>query len=257
MISATPHLSNSPSLPLFKGIALFTPGGDLVYCIDPQKQNRWHLQLCVFLQELLGLPEPPHFLVPCFTATVDRWQDPHTQTVQTFAEAYPLVFRHRSLLNVVFGCAELDWQVVANPAEVCDPLVLASYRQQFPQLWQRQDLVARLEPIEPTSPFQRERQPVSLWSGTQNQVTQGYILRLFVSGRSAATEQILKTLHQLLDEHLRQPYTLKIIDVHKHPEQAEEDQITATPTLLKVSPKPVRRLIGELDNPAMLLQVIR
>jgi circadian clock protein KaiB len=238
---------------LFKGIALFTPGGDLVYCIDRHKQNRWHLQLCVFLQELLGLTEPPHFLVPCFTATLDRWKDPRTQVVQTFAEVYPLVSRQQALLNAVFGCANLDWQIASAQAEFCDPLVLTSYRQQFPQLWQTHDLVARLEPLQPVSPLQPS-QPMPLWA--QSQSTQGYVLRLFVSGNRVATERILKTLHQLLEAQLRQPYTLKVIDVRKHPEQAEADQITVTPTLVKVWPEPVRRLSGDLDNPVNLLQII-
>ncbi|MFM7558989.1 MAG: circadian clock protein KaiB, partial [Cylindrospermopsis raciborskii] len=61
---------DKPSLPqVFKGIALFTPGGDLIYCIDPSKQKRWHLHLCGVLQQILNLSEPPHFLVPCYTAT--------------------------------------------------------------------------------------------------------------------------------------------------------------------------------------------
>lgn len=249
--------SNPQSLAIFKGIALFTPGGDLVYCIDPHKQNRWHSQLCVFLQELLGLPEPPHFLVPCFTATIDRWQDPRTQAIKTFAEVYPFVSRHQAFLNALFGCSDQDWLPILHPTGLCDPLVLASYRQQFPQLWQTHDLVARLEPIEPTSPLQADKQLLPIWSGEPTQQTQGYVLRLFVSGHSLTTERILKVLHQLLEEHLRQPYTLKVIDVRKHPEQAEADQVTATPTLVKVWPEPMRRIVGELDNPTLLLQVLR
>lgn len=240
---------------LFKGIVLFTPGGDLVYCIDPHKQNRWHMQLCIFLQELLGLPEPPHFLVPCFTATIDRWQDPQTQTIKTFAEFYPFIKRHQALLNVLFGCTEQIWQPAAHQAELCDPLVLASYRQQFPQLWQAHDLVARLEP---TAPVLVEQAALPIWSaGHSPPAIQGYVLRLFVSSSSVATERILKTVHQLLEEHLQQPYTLKVIDVRKHPEQAEVDQITATPTLLKVWPEPVRRIAGDLNNPEALLQVLQ
>lgn len=88
---------------LFKGIALFTPGGDLMYCIDPNKQGRWHLNLCAALQEILDLPEPPHFLVPCYTATIDHWLNPRTQQVQIFAEAYPAVIRHQAVLNAIFG----------------------------------------------------------------------------------------------------------------------------------------------------------
>lgn len=240
---------------LFKGIALFTPGGDLVYCIDPQKQNRWHLQLCVFLQELLGLSEPPHFLIPCFTATIDRWQDPNTHIIKTFAEAYPNAFQHRSLLGATFGYTDASWQMVERQPELCDPLVLASYRQQFPQLWQTHDLIARLAPIEPASPLQTEQRSKLAWSATQNQM-QGYVLRLYVSSSNARVERILETLHQLLEEHLRQPYTLRVIDVRRHPEQAESDQITATPTLVKVSPAPVRRIAGALDQPEMLLKIL-
>jgi circadian clock protein KaiB len=241
---------------LFKGIALLTPGGDLVYCIDPQKQNRWHLQLCIFLQELLGLPEPPHFLVPCFTATVDRWQDPRTQVVHTFAEAYPPVLRHRSLLNLIFGCTDSDWQRTQQP-ELCDPIVLGAYQQQFPQLWECHELVARLESTQSFSALGIESSSRAIWSADQNLEIQGYVLRLFVAGSNSSTERILKNLHQLLEENLHQPYTLKVIDVYKHPEQAEADQITATPTLVRVLPQPVRRIVGELHNPATLLQVLR
>ncbi|MCU0526646.1 MAG: circadian clock KaiB family protein [Elainella sp. Prado103] len=244
---------------LFKGIVLFTPGGDLVYCIDPEKQNHWHLQLCLFLQSLLGLSEPPHFLVPCFTATIDRWLDPRTQTVHTFAEAYPLVLRHQSLLNALFGCTQADWQMPTQFSEICDPLLIASYRQQFPQLWECHELVARLESPTLTTPPLVTPAIGLTPSGLEPHLSdhQGYVLRLFVSGNNAATERILQTLHRLLETHLNQPYTLKVIDVHKHPEQAELDQVTATPTLLKVFPRPVRRIVGDLNNPAALLRTLR
>jgi circadian clock protein KaiB len=250
-------MSTATNPALFKGIALFTPAGDLVYCIDPHKQNRWHMQLCIFLQELLGLPEPPHFLIPCFTATIDHWQDPRTQTIKTFAEIYPFVWQYRSLLNAVFGYSGSNWQLSKDQTMLCDPLVLVSYRQQFPQLWQTHDLVARLEPIELTSPLQTPNQSVPVWSGDQDEPMQGYVLRLFVSGNSSVTERILKTLHQLLEENLRQPYTLKVVDVRKHPEQAERDQITATPTLVKAWPRPIRRIVGDLNNPSVVLKVLQ
>jgi circadian clock protein KaiB len=250
------HLSLSPqSSVLFKGIALLTPGGDLVYCIDPHKQNRWHLQLCVFLQELLGLPEPPHFLIPCFTATIDRWQDPATQAIKTFAEVYPHASRHRALLGAAFGCMNANWQIVERQPEQCDSLVLSSYRHQFPQLWQTHDLIARLAPIESPSPLQAGKPARLAWTTHSTQM-QGYVLRLYVSSSNARVERILETLHQLLEEHLRQPYTLKVIDVRKHPEQAEADQITATPTLVKVSPAPIRRIAGALDQPELLLRIL-
>lgn len=244
-------------LELFKGIALFTPGGDLVYCIDPHKQNRWHLQLCAVLQEMLNLPEPPHFLVPCYTATIDRCLDFRTQTIQTYAEAYPLVLRYQALLNVIFGVENLVWQEAPHPEGICDPLLLASYRHQFPQLWQDHDLVVRYERIKLQSPTQAKENSMLAWSPTdQTQKTQGYVLRLFVAGNSSATARILKNLHQLLEQSLQQPYTLKVIDILKHPELAEADQVAATPTLVKVWPLPVKRMIGNLEDVSKISQVL-
>lgn len=245
------------SVELFKGIALFTPGGDLVYCIDPRKQSRWHLQLCAVLQEMLGLTEPPHFLVPCYTATIDRWIDPRTQQLQTFAEACPFVLRYQALLNAIFGVDDLVWQASQCPEGVCETGVLDSYRQQFPQLWQDHDLVVRYEKIEPQSLAESRENSTLSWSPlSQTQKTQGYVLRLFVAGHSGATARILKNLYELLEKSLQQPYTLKVIDIHKHPELAEANQIAATPTLLRVWPRPIKRIIGNLEDVDKVLQAL-
>ncbi|MBD2021101.1 circadian clock protein KaiB [Leptolyngbya sp. FACHB-36] len=238
---------NSSPPVLFKGIALFTPGGDLVYCIDPNKQTRWHLHLCAALQELLGLPEPPHFLVPCYTATVDRWRDSHTQVIQTAAEAAPTVLRYQPLLNVIFETENLMWQPALVPEGVCDAIVLATYRQQFPQLWEAHDLVVRYEQAVSYTHTGLDVVAESVDAPITDQ-SEGYVLRLFVSGHSLATERTLQTLHQFLDQALGQPYTLKVIDVLQHPEQAERDQISATPTLVRVHPRPMRRIVGTLHT---------
>lgn len=248
---------NTSHAEIFKGIALFTPGGDLVYCIDPHKQNRWHLQLCVVLQEMLGLSEPPHFLVPCYTATIDRWIDPRTHQLRTFAEARPFVLRYQSLLNAIFGVEDLVWQVSPAPEGVCELSLLNSYRNQFPQLWQDHDLVVRYEKIKPQSLSESRENSTLSWSPlSQIPKTQGYVLRLFVSGNSAATARILTNLYELLEKTLQQPYTLKVIDIQKHPELAEANQIAATPTLLRVWPEPIKRIVGNLDDLDKVLQVL-
>jgi circadian clock protein KaiB len=244
--------STLDSTTLFKGIALFTPGGDLVYCIDRTKQNRWHLQLCSVLQEILGLAEPPHFLVPCYTATVDRWLDPKTKTYKTVAEAAPFVMRHQALLNVLFG-EELTW----NPTDVgeaCDLAVISGYQKQFPQLWEDHDLIIRYEKVVPL-PLNHGR-VAAAWSPMIQESQSGYVLRLFVAGSSGGTERILRKLHSLLDQSLQQPYTLKVIDVQKHPDLAEADQVAATPTLMRIWPNPVKRIVGELEDAEAIVRIL-
>ncbi|BAY17579.1 KaiB protein [Anabaenopsis circularis NIES-21] len=237
---------------VFKGIALFTPGGDLIYCIDPNKQGRWHLHLCAALQEILDLPEPPHFLVPCYTATVDHWLDPHTHQIRTFAEAYPAVLQHQALLNVIFGTGDLIWQAAPWQDGLCDRMVLATYRSTFPQLWEDHDLIINLDLSEKAPKYYP---PVKATQSVQ-QKTQCYVLRLFIAGHSANTERILHNLHEMLERSLKYPYTLKVIDVLTHPEQAEIDQVSATPTLVKVWPQPIRRIVGDLDNAEKIFQML-
>lgn len=242
---------------MFKGIALFTPGGDLVYCIDPQKQSRWHLQLCTALQDILGLPESPYFLTPYYTATVDRWIDPATYDVKLMGEASPLVMRHQALLNAVFETGELVWQPIPGLGPLSNPMVINTYRQQFPQLWEDHDLVLRLERSEPVPHFMENNGSTLSWSPLPPEKTQqGYVLRLYVSGRSLATERILQSLHQSLERSLQQPYTLKVVDIHRYPDLAETDQVAATPTLVRVWPLPARRLIGDVDDPSKIAQVL-
>ncbi|TAE52835.1 MAG: circadian clock protein KaiB [Nostocales cyanobacterium] len=237
---------------LFKGIALFTPGGDLIYCIDYNKKDKWHLHLCVALQEILNLSEPPHFLVPCYTATIDHWLNPRTQEIQTFAEAYPAVMRYKSLLGAIFDTGNLAWQASPWQEGICEQMVLATYRASFPELWEDHDLIVRLDSQGNINAYQ----PSNFNLQPENLKTQGYVLRLFVAGHSITTERSLENLQVLLERSLGYPYTLKVIDVLTHPEQAEINQVSATPTLVKVWPHPIRRIVGDLNNVDKLLQML-
>jgi circadian clock protein KaiB len=242
---------------IFKGIALFTPGGDLVYCLDRNKRDRWHLQLCIALQELLGLPEPPHFLVPAYTATIDRWCPPNSGEIKTFAELYPAVQRYQPLLDVIFEIDEIDWQVAVWQEETCNPVIIESYRDRFPQLWESHDLIACLNEGESLESDRAEQSLDVTTDSILLEEIQNYVLHLFVMGNDVSTKRTLETLHQVLEQELQHPYTLKVIDILKHPKLAEVDRVSATPTLVRVSPLPVRRIVGELDDMQRVIQIVR
>ncbi|MDR7922736.1 MULTISPECIES: circadian clock protein KaiB [unclassified Thermosynechococcus] len=75
-----------------------------------------------------------------------------------------------------------------------------------------------------------------------------YVLKLYVAGNTPNSVRALKTLNNILEKEFKGVYALKVIDVLKNPQLAEEDKILATPTLAKVLPPPVRRIIGDLSN---------
>lgn len=242
---------------LFKGIALFTPGGDLIYSLDPTKQKHWHLDLCLQLQNILGLSEPPHFLVPGYTATLDRWQDSHTGEINTLAEIYPSIQRYRLLLNTIFGIEDLVWQISPWMDESSsNPMILDTYRNQFPQLWENHDLIIPFQDIQNQSCKPNISEGFQKLFPLTKQKNLNYLLRLFVSGKNTTTESTLERIHQILEEGLDHPYTLKIIDISKHPELAEKDRISATPTLIRVFPEPVRRIVGEFKDIEGVLNIL-
>lgn len=75
-----------------------------------------------------------------------------------------------------------------------------------------------------------------------------YVLKLYVAGNTPNSVQALKTLKNILETEFKGVYALKVIDVIKNPQLAEEDKILATPTLSKVLPPPVRKIIGDLSD---------
>ena len=75
-----------------------------------------------------------------------------------------------------------------------------------------------------------------------------YILKLYVAGNTPNSMRALKTLRNILETEFRGVYALKVIDVLKNPQLAEEEKILATPTLAKILPPPVRRIIGDLSD---------
>ena len=74
-----------------------------------------------------------------------------------------------------------------------------------------------------------------------------YLLKLYVTGHSARSQRAIANLKEICEEDLDNDYELDVIDVTEHPQQAEDDKILATPTLIKELPPPVRRLIGDLS----------
>ncbi len=72
------------------------------------------------------------------------------------------------------------------------------------------------------------------------------ILRLFVAGASARSEQAIVHLRHLCEVELKGRGTMVVIDIYQQPQLARINQIVATPTLIRECPKPIRRYIGNL-----------
>jgi circadian clock protein KaiB len=73
-------------------------------------------------------------------------------------------------------------------------------------------------------------------------------LKLYISGHTVRSDNAISHLRSICEEMVRGGYEIRVIDVTRHPDQAEIDGVLATPTLIKDSPPPAARLIGDLSD---------
>ena len=81
-----------------------------------------------------------------------------------------------------------------------------------------------------------------------------YQLRLVVAGSTPRSRRAIENLQRLCREHLSGRVDLEIIDIYQQPELAEKYQVIAAPTLVKLLPVPVRRIIGDLSQQDRVLR---
>ena len=75
-----------------------------------------------------------------------------------------------------------------------------------------------------------------------------YSFRLFIAGDSLRSRQAVANLTRLGEERLGGRYELTVIDVISDPASAEAARVLTTPTLVKETPTPARRVTGDLTD---------
>jgi circadian clock protein KaiB len=81
-----------------------------------------------------------------------------------------------------------------------------------------------------------------------------YTLRLFVAGASLNSIRAISNLKTICENHLSGRYELEIIDVHQDSRAVQQEQIIALPLLIRSSPLPERRLIGDMSDTSKVLK---
>lgn len=77
--------------------------------------------------------------------------------------------------------------------------------------------------------------------------------RLYVAGEAPNSMQAVANLAALCQIHLRDRHEIEIIDVFREPRRALAESIFMTPTLVVLTPLPVRKIIGTLSRTQTVL----
>jgi circadian clock protein KaiB len=78
-------------------------------------------------------------------------------------------------------------------------------------------------------------------------------LRLYIAGSAPNSVRAVANCRAICDEHFASGHELEIVDLLDHPNRALADGIIVTPTLLKLLPLPVQRVIGSLSDTNQVL----
>ena len=72
-------------------------------------------------------------------------------------------------------------------------------------------------------------------------------LRLYVAGNAANSQQAITNVRAICDEHF-DAGQVEIVDLLEFPTRGLDDGIIVTPTLIRLFPRPVQKIIGNLSD---------
>lgn len=80
--------------------------------------------------------------------------------------------------------------------------------------------------------------------------------RIYVADNTQNSEQAIVNLNAFCRDHLPGPYEIEVVDVFQEPKRALADGIFLTPTLVKLAPSPMRKIVGTLSQVEPVLQAL-
>jgi circadian clock protein KaiB len=75
-----------------------------------------------------------------------------------------------------------------------------------------------------------------------------YTLRLYVTGNTPRSLRAVANTRGFCEDNLHGRYALEVIDIYQEPERARDAQVVAAPTLVRESPLPLRRMVGDMSE---------
>lgn len=82
------------------------------------------------------------------------------------------------------------------------------------------------------------------------------VLKLYITGRTSRSQEAVQNLRSIYKSINDPQFDIVVIDVLENPEQAEEDKILATPTLVYLTENSSNRIIGDISNSKDVLKLL-
>ena len=83
-----------------------------------------------------------------------------------------------------------------------------------------------------------------------------YVFRLYIAGGAPNSVRALANLYAICHKHFPDSHRIEVIDVLEEPLRALSDAILVTPTVVKLSPAPEQKIIGNLSEEEEVLRAL-
>ena len=83
-----------------------------------------------------------------------------------------------------------------------------------------------------------------------------FLLHLFITGATPNSTLAVHNIKAICEQYLKGRYELLIIDIYQQPELAYREDLIGVPTLIKLRPGLVRRLVGDLSDHEWVLKAL-
>jgi len=80
--------------------------------------------------------------------------------------------------------------------------------------------------------------------------------RLYVADRTQNSDAARANLAAICETFLAGRHSIEVVDILQQPNRALEDGVLMTPTLVKLSPLPIQRIVGTLNEKSAVLQAL-
>jgi circadian clock protein KaiB len=88
---------------------------------------------------------------------------------------------------------------------------------------------------------------------TDDEIT---LFRLYVADETVASLQAQSNLNAICVNYLKGQYVVELVDILNEPLRALSEGIIVTPTLVRISPMPMRKIVGDLGDKEAVLQTL-
>jgi len=80
-----------------------------------------------------------------------------------------------------------------------------------------------------------------------------YTLRLYVTGATPRSKLAIANTRAICEKYLHGRYDLDVVDIYQQPAALRDAQVIVAPTLVKLFPPPLKRLLGDMSDLAKVL----